>query len=188
MTPISPPPSCFFFPIATQQLLAHPFLHPEKAVVPHAAPVRPKVAVNVGMTKDHLRDMLSAMVLASGGDGQVDVGPLADLVFHKVSASEAEHCSCCCSAFSFRLEPPASQHSQPIQRLFSFRSGSSRTLLGSSDPLSVGLRRRLANISSRPLFRLITRPTVLRRSPPSRRDSSRTIKVNKTINMSFGQI
>jgi hypothetical protein len=64
----------------SQELLAHPFLHPSKA----SPPPEPASQPVAGFTKDHLKMMLSAMVAASGGGGSVDVDHLAEAVFQKV--------------------------------------------------------------------------------------------------------
>eukprot|EP00873_Tetraselmis_striata_P044244 jgi/Tetstr1/464508/TSEL_009266.t1 len=78
--------------ITMEELLAHAFLHPSKSSppVPPAAvaeAVAPPAAA--GFTKDHLKMMLSAMVVASGGSGSnVDVDDLAESVFLKLSLGE----------------------------------------------------------------------------------------------------
>eukprot|EP00951_Prasinocladus_malaysianus_P029347 scaffold270430_cov41-Prasinocladus_malaysianus.AAC.1 len=63
---------------SAQDLLAHPFLHPSMAQEP---PV--PASTQLGLTQEHLQAMLSAMVAASGGGEAVDVGALAESVFHK---------------------------------------------------------------------------------------------------------
>lgn len=65
-----------------QDLLEHHFLHPE--AVGRATEKTTAGHQGVGLTKEHLQTMLTAMVAASGGSGTVDVASLADSVFHKV--------------------------------------------------------------------------------------------------------
>jgi len=74
--------------IPMEELLSHPFLHPNRTKAPlrEGPATAPQTAA--GMTKAHLQAMLEAMVTASGGRGSVDVSGLADDVFYKLSIGE----------------------------------------------------------------------------------------------------